>query len=218
MAEAGTRNDGIRITRSAVEVISLAASVRMPGVAAVGAAGRCGDGIGAIRYTADGLAWRAPGSAEYGPGVLISVDGVYLLEDGEDASKWLRVTAYRDAMQIGAEAEVELSEVWGGVCGADITAAEAQAGNVLVYSLAIENVSPMDALEVVMWRTADELELSADGSTWVKPDSETHNDVLRWPRIASGGSETFYLRRTIAPGTAANAGVLDMIQIRWIGY
>jgi hypothetical protein len=217
--EAGTRHDGLRLTLEGAELKHLAAGGTIPGVLVLAAAGACGPGTGRIRHVGRTLAWQAPGSSSYGQAVAVNADGDYLLEDGQSPEKWLRVRVWTAYLIDGAEGLVVLSEIFGGISGPDIGAAEATAGNVLAYQVGIENVGVVDALEVKIWRDeACGLELSLDGLVWVSPDEEDHADVLMIERLAAGQTTTLHLRRTIAPGSVSETSVLDLVKMSWMGY
>ena len=85
--------DALLIEESAVEVTHLHLIGTIPGVIPLLAAARNGPGSAMLQSTGDGtyIQWRAPGSMTSGTAILCATDGNYLLRDGEDANKWLRV-------------------------------------------------------------------------------------------------------------------------------
>ncbi len=211
--------DALRLKLAGVETESLIAVGTIPGVAVLAAGGRNGPGIGCLRASGDGtlLSWRAPGSNRFGSTTDCSVDGNYLLEDGRYPGKWLRVQVYNSYVNPGeAEAKVFLADVYGNGPGHDdLSAAEATAGAVEDYTITMANDSPMDILNVkalLEVGTARIMEISSDDANYYAPTFEDHLNALSWARIASGASETLYLRRTITAGAGSDSGVLNHLQ------
>jgi hypothetical protein len=75
-----------------------------------------------------------------------------------------------------------------------------------------------DCLDVKIWRTAENLEISLDGLSWVSPDMEDHTDVIMIERLAAGVATPLYLRRTIAAESESDGSVTDLIEMSWMGY
>jgi len=209
--------DSLRLTVSAVEMRHLALACTLAGVAPLLAAARNGPGVGRIQSEGDGtwLSWRAPGSALYGTPVHCTPDGTFLLADGEDVDKWIRVDVYAaHLLPAAAEAQVFLADVYNNAVGqADLSAAEAQAGDVLEYELSLTNGDATPLHQVRVWLDAATagLELSLDGVIWFTPTSEAAG--IGWVLFAGGATETLYLRRTIAPEADFNPGVLNLIHL-----
>ena len=89
--------DALHVTVDTVEVRHLAVVGTLPGVVPLLASARNGPGIGLMQSEGDDgtwLSWRAPGSTLYGTAVHCSPDGTFLLCDGEDPDKWIRVDVY----------------------------------------------------------------------------------------------------------------------------
>lgn len=152
-----TQHDGLRLI-SGTEVKSLYAVGTVDGVAVLRVAGANGPGTAVISYDGDGagnsrLAWRAPGSVTFGTWVDVSVDGDYLLDDGEDPRKWARVTVYGDYLPAAAaQASVYLADVFNNAIGSDdVTAAEAAAGSVETRTVSVTNASSVRADDVRAW-------------------------------------------------------------------
>jgi len=211
--------DALRLKLAGVETESLIAVGTIPGVAVLAAGGRNGPGVGCLRASGDGtlLSWCAPGSNRFGSTTDCSVDGNHLLEDGRYPGKWLRVQVYNTYMNPGvAEAKVFLADVYNNGPGHDdLSAAEAAAGDIEDYTISLTNDSPMDILHVKAWLevgTARIIEISSDDANYYSPTYEDHINTLSWARIASGASETLYLRRTITAGADSDPGVLNHLQ------
>ena len=99
----------------------------IPGVRFSNASISNGLGTGKIRYTAAGLAWRAPGSETFGVPVPVAIDGNYILCDGEDAGKWVEVAAYTAYMEAGRVGLVKIADRFNNVYS-DISKAEFDSG------------------------------------------------------------------------------------------
>jgi len=211
----GARADAIRVKRASLEIRHLAAVRTIPGVVILAVAGRNGPGMGRLKSAQDGtrLAWQAPGSSTFGAAIDCTDDGVYLLEDGEDVGKWVRVRVYRDYLApTPRSARIHLADLYeNGPPHDDVTAAEAAAGDVTVYTLQLANDSPKNVSGLTVWLDAAtaNLEISDDAAAWVDPTSESAGLVLG--NLASGESVTLWLRRTIAPAANSDAEVLTNI-------
>lgn len=211
--------DALRITVSGVEVQHLRVAGTVPGVVPLLAAGRNGPGQGRLRTSAagDALAWRAPGSATWGAWCSVPADGDYLLLDGDDLDCWLRVEVHTAYLVGSAEAIVALADRWtNAVAQADVTAAEAAAGDVLEYALTLTNAGTQ-TLDVVAWldATTAALELSADGVSWSAPTDEASAVALG--TLAPAATATLHLRRTIAAAADSDPDILNLIHLAALG-
>ena len=249
MADIATRNDALRIEVASVEVKHLVAVGTIPGVAVLAAAARNGPGIGRLRSTGDGtlLSWKAVGSSTFGPSVDCSANGSYLLEDGEDATKWARVQVYAAHLLAGPTASaVYLSDVYDNAVGHDdVIASEASAGNVETYTLAMKNAGQSTMFDVRVWLDdtggasgargwRDLLALllgwhSSSGAS-ARPYIEISDDNITWVQptdedtgLAFGEligqqSTTLYVRRTTQAGTASSSRILSVLHWAWTGF
>lgn len=217
----GTRDDSLRLMLSYTEINCLATMGTIPGLWILTAAGRNGVGTGMLRSSGDGsyIAWQAPGSTQLGTPVHCNADGEYVLRDGLDPSKWLRARCYASYVRpYPMSAQVELSNVYNNAVGDDdVSAAEATAGDVKTYSVAMQNVSHRKLHQIKAWLDAEtgELEISADGSSWVSPTTEA--GALAMGALAVQAAATLYMKRTIAAGAAANATVLNELHLSFKG-
>ncbi|HUX15706.1 MAG TPA: hypothetical protein VMW52_04485, partial [Phycisphaerae bacterium] len=194
----------------------------VPGVVPLAVAGLAGPGPGAghLRAGEDGssLAWRAPGSATFGPLAPVALDGDYLLEDGEDADKWLRVRVYVDDLPDGAaEAEVLIQDRYANGLGHDdVTAAEAAAGDQADWTLTLENVSAVRLERVVAWLVNTvAIEISADDVTYRRPTLEV--EALGLGAVEPAGSIPLYVRRTVAAGAGPQPRLLNRLRLAFNG-
>ncbi len=123
---AGRRGDALRLELAGVELRGLRAVGAIPGTLVLAAGGANGTGTGRLRSWGDGtfLSWQAPGSATPGPEALIPSDGDWILEDGEDRAKWIRLRVWTASLVAGpAEALVRLQDRYGAGVAADDQAA-----------------------------------------------------------------------------------------------
>ena len=210
--------DVLRIELAGVEVQHLATVGAVPGTAILLAAARNGPGEGRLRTNASGTAvqWRAPGSIVWGTAVSVPADGEYLLCDGEDRDKFVRIAAWPAHLQAGQEAEVQLRDVYSNaIAHDDVAAEEAATGDLTVYSLTLRNAGDSALRHLLCWLDAATtvLEISADGAAWVCPTAV--GNALELGDLAAGAATTLYLRRTIATGAASDAAVLTHLHFRF---
>jgi hypothetical protein len=200
--------DAIRIESDSVEVHHLAAVGAVPGVVPLLAAAKNGPGVGVLSFNEDGtlLTWQAPGSSTPGDAVDCSADGNYVLTDGEDRDKWLRVEIHAAYCEPVRNANVLLSDRYNnGLSGRDTTAAEAAAGHVLEYSIALRNTHTERVSNLRVWIDSggdDHTALSWDGVNWSLPYSYAAG-VWR-ESIAPAATALLYLRRTIPAAESAD--------------
>lgn len=215
-----TASDGLRFKVSAVEIVHLHAIGTIPGVAILAVAALNGIGAGQLRSVGDGteLQWRAPGSSNFGNRVQAGVDGTYMLTDGDNAGKWLRVQVYATYLLGPSSAQVLLADRYDNNLAADdVTAAEASAGSVETYQITMENVTGITLAQPTLWLDAAvaDLEISDDGAAWVSPTTELTG--LLFPDLAPAGTDIFHLRRTITAGASADPDVLNHLNFSWFG-
>lgn len=216
--------DSLKFSVSAVEVSHLHAIGSIPGVRIDFVAGLNGPGVAIIRSRFDGrsLSWMAPGSTRFGSDAVVTADGMYLLSDGDDANKYVRVEAYESFLPSGNRtAKVLLTDRFNNaVADDDVEAAEASAGDVKTWAITITNQYASDVHRVRVWLDASvgDLEISDDGSTWVAPDSESHADVLEFGSLAAAATATLHVRRTIGSSTASDADILNWLHGSFEGF
>jgi hypothetical protein len=201
--------DTLRIEVDSIDVRQLTAVGSIPGVVPLLVAATNGPGIGQLLSSDDGtlLSWRAPGSENFGEPVDCSTDGQYVLCDGEDTDKCVRVEVHGEYLVAGSQAAVLLADVYNnGVGGPDVSAAEAAAGDVLTSSLTLRNAASSDFSELAVWLDAagdPHVEISLDGETWSQPQSEETG--LAIATLAAAASVPIWMRRTIPAGQAVSA-------------
>jgi hypothetical protein len=199
--------DDLRIEYDSEEVLSLTAIGAVAGVVPLLAAGRNGPGAGLLQTGDDGisLTWQAPGSPGPGEAVACAADGVYVIPDGEDVDKWIRVQVYSELLVAGSQAEVFLADRYNNaVAGDDVTAEEAAVGDVATWGVTLRNAAAAGLQNIRIWVPADcdpRLEISLNGSTWSRPSSELAG--LAIASLASGATATLFIRRSIADDQAS---------------
>ncbi len=216
--------DTLRLYDGATEIRQLAAVGTLPGVVPLLAAARNGPGTAALRYTAAGaIQYKAPGSSTWGPAVTLPAhaipDDTWLVRDGDDADKWLRVQVYADYLpSVATEAAIELADVFGNAVGkANCAAADALAGEVISWEITCTNTGDragpgQDLTALTWWLTppaGTTLEISDDGLSWVAPTSEGTGLVLG--TVAAGASTTLHVRRTLAADSDAAPSLLSQL-------
>lgn len=214
-----TRGDALRLKLAGVESQSMVAVGAVPGLAVLAVAGRNGVGVGILKVSGSGtgLAWKAPGSASFGHAQPITADGSFLLEDGDDSDKWIRVAAYTDYLSDG-EGVVYVQDKYNNEVGQDdVTAAEASAGDVTDFSISVHNDSHVILSQVKFWLDASVsgIEISDDDITYVSPTTE--GTALAMADIPAGGSITLYVRRTIGAGASSDADILNILECKYSG-
>lgn len=213
--------DALRLEVSSVEIQQFATVHTIPGVVILLVAARNGPGQGRIRSTGDGtlLSWRAPDSSTFGTPLDCSADGTYVLEDGEDPDKYIRIQVYADYLTPGPiESRVYLDDLYdNGAVDDDVTAEEAAAGDVATYTITLENASGYILSGIVVWLAypSEDLEISDDGAAWVSPTDEESG--LAFPDLPVGGTDVLHLRRTIAAGASSESSVLNLFHIGFDG-
>jgi len=205
---------------SSVEFKSLAAAGTLPGAIPLFAAAKNGPGAGLLVSSGDGktLAFRAPGSATIGAAVDCSAGGTFILYDGDDPDKFLRIEVFPDDLLSSAiEKTVYLEDVYSSVAGGpDLSAPQADAGNVVSYSFQLKNYGSTTLTAIKTWIDAatPDLEISANGSSYSSPTSE--GTALSLADLTAGNSLTLYLRRTIAADSPSAAEVLNLLHFSFV--
>jgi hypothetical protein len=193
------------------------------GVAVLEAAGFNGPGAGLLRSWADGtwLSWRAPGSANDGSPVDCGADGLYILPDGDDLNAYVRVQVWASALTPGpSSATVYLQGLFGNaVAMADITAAQATAGNIATTTLGLKNETTLPISDLRIWIDAavSGIEIGLTAGPYYTPTAEDHVDVLIQAALAAGATQDLYVKRTIGAGADSDPAVLTELHCSWMG-
>jgi hypothetical protein len=221
MPAPATGHDVIRARIDGVEILNFHVIGTVAGVVPRQAAARNGPGQGLLRIGAGGgaLTWQAPGSKLAGAEVAVTSDGDYLLEDGEDNSKWLRVEVHAAYLRTGEAAAVSLADRYAnGPPGDDVTAAEALAGDVTTWTIDLLNEGDEALSELAVWLDSEteRLEISADGSEWFAPTTEPA--ALSLGDLDAGEAATLYVRRTVAADETFNPRVLILLRVAWYQF
>jgi len=194
----------------------LAASGALPGAVALAAAGMNGPGAGTLAIDAAGnLCWTAPGGAAGAP-VDVSAGGTFLLA-AADARQWLRVEVYAAYLALPSTAAIALADRYASpLVSADVTAAQAAAGNVATWSVTLHNTSSAAAGTLKIWLDAASyagVQISLDGTTWSRPTTSAAG--LAIGTLAAGASATIYLKRTVAASSPSAASCLISLHASW---
>ena len=203
------------------ELKQLASIGTIDGVAILHVGGKNGTGTGVLRSVtvATRLSWKAPGSSSYGTYVDCSVDGEYVLVDGDDDSKYVRVYVYNSHLSsTPEEGNVYLQDLINNETGSDnVSAAEATAGDVKDYTVAIRNSSGVVVSPIKFWLdpSTSDLEISDDGAVWVSPTTE--GTALDWGELNPGSARLLHMRRTIAAAASSDTEVLNLLQYSFDG-
>jgi hypothetical protein len=216
MPKIGEHADSILFGPIDTEIVHLHVVNTLPGVLITFASPLNGEGSGSLKASGtlgDQLSWRAPGSSAYGSAVNCSVDGSYLLEDGANAGKFVRVTVYTHYLSTSGEANVYLQDYYNNEIAHDnITAAEAAGGVDENWNFEINNVGKKGISQLKFWVTSNaDIYISNDGAGWVQPASESDPLALVYGNIPKGGVSTLYVRRNISGGKAYNPNVLTQL-------
>lgn len=218
MATLATRSDALRLSLSGTDIIHLDTANTIPGVyiSAIAAA----NGIGTAHIKGDGsnIQWKAPGSSVFGVPVSCTVSSSeYLLEDGDDRKKWVRIIAstsyFADVM---VEGKVLTRDMWANaISHDDVTSGEASAGDVVTHQVNMDNDSPKTLSGLVVWLDAavSDLEISEDNAAFSSPTTEA--TALSFPDLAAAGSDILYVKRTITAGASADPDVLNHLHFRY---
>lgn len=217
--------DALVFRISAAEVRSLNAVGTVNGVAITFVSGAIGPGVGLLSYLKDAeglsfLQFRAPGSSMFGEFVALTADGSYLVSDGEERGKYIRVTV--DISKLPAAnttAAIYLADVFDqDVAGAPATAGQAAAGQTLDYEIELYNQSNRALEHVTAWMLPQYVAgfaIGSDGISYSSPVTQATGIALA--NIAAGASGTLYIRRTLAAGAKADPDLLAVFKVAFVG-
>ncbi|MEK6798961.1 MAG: hypothetical protein AABZ12_08365 [Planctomycetota bacterium] len=223
MPDVNTREDSLRLkmaTSPFAELRLLFAIGTVPGVIFGECGRRNGVGKGSLRYGAQekALRWKAPGSGVYGAAAVVGNGGTFLLEDGADTDKYVRVTvqaAYLPASD--AETAVFLLDdpSLGPRMFLDVPKEEALAGVTNVIPVTLSNVgrSVMTNLAAWMDPATRFLSISGNDTTYVAPTDEA--SALALGTLAVGAERAFYVKQIIPAGTLYTPREIAGLQFRF---
>ena len=203
--------DDLRISISGTELRHFTLAGAVPGVVPLLAAGLCSPGTGRLRYSAAGLAWRAPCDDDWGADVAVSADGQYCLPSAT-ADAFLRVQVVAAFLVVGSESLVTLRDVYGAWLD-DVLTAEAAAGATDYVTLTLTNAGSTTLQRVRAWlgdATAD-LAISADAAAWYTATTEEAGCLVG--DLAASATAPLYVRRTIAAAAPADPRILAVIHL-----
>ncbi len=159
----------------------------VPGVAVIFVSWENGVGKGILKSVGSNniFAWKAPGSDTFGSTVNCSVDGNYILEDGEDQSKYIRIGVYNDYLStspvstniyIECRYETLLS-------GEDVEYDEALNGDDSWWSAELYNQSETDVLDLKLWMSQE----TQQNGYWLADGAEIEEGNKDYLRHMNGG-------------------------------
>ena len=184
----------------------------------LGASPRNGAGKGALRSEGTTLRWRAPGSTHFGPGAVKAADGYVLLEDGEDAGRFLRARVAASYLQTApAEREIYLQEKWNGDF-TNVNAALALAGTTGDWLFILWNVCTAALSNIRAWidPAVSYLSISlAAGGPFTTPTDE--GSALDGGSLGADQTKDLWVRRTIPPATVYQPKVPAILHFRFDG-
>src|SRR3990172_8249572 len=226
MAASDTRADQVHIARSTTNFVYNTPVRTLPGVnltqkfdLRMGAADRKGRGRGQLQAEDDGklLSWKAPRSTKFGPGVRISADGQYLLEDGDDPNQCLKMkVTYAYLPSTPMVQPVYLQDV-PNVYLSNIAASQAAAGNTVTLQYFMANSGTSLVHNVRVWIDAQTpyLSISDDNVIFVTPKTEA--EALLMGILSGGANKNLWVKRTIPAGSEADGRVRAWLRASWDG-
>ena len=190
----------------------------LPGLIITNARHRNGEGKGFLRFKSDGTlaSWKAPGSLQYGAWVNVSALGEYLLEDGEDPNKSVRVETV-SAAHLPASAQevpVYLESTHGGDRPFFGDVLDGQAGEVVVVTRQLFNHGRSVMSNLVVWIDPASSYLEIDvGGGYSSPTTE--ETALLIGTLLPLNSTLFDVRRTIPALTGPEPELVMELHFRW---
>jgi hypothetical protein len=215
-----THGDGLRFQRLAADVVSLRDVSGLSGVVVLACAARNGPGVGILTASPGAMiSWQGPGGTAGDP-QLCSPDGAYLLLDGADPSKWVRIQVYSSYLPATGQGRVFMADVYNNFGPSDSTAAESLMGQTITTTYGLNNVSPMQINNIKVWLdpATSGLEISRNNVTFVTPTSESDPSALTQPSLNPTDQIPIYVRRTIAAASVSDPKILNVLQFAWDGF
>jgi hypothetical protein len=216
---ANTANDGVQLRFAGNSIAFMDSSCDLAGIVVLSAAAANGTGQGTINVTPAGLTWQAPHSGTPGTPQACRPDGEYLLIDGEDESKFIKVAVYNDYLPATGGAPVLISDTFNAFGPDDVTASQASSGNTSVATFTFANVSGNAIVKLTAWLSpfVSGVTISSDGVNFYDPVSSGDADALQWPSVGLASNVPIYLKRVISAGTASMASILNHLCWAWVG-
>lgn len=220
-----TRSDAVHLESAGADAGPLRVVGTLPGMYIFAASTLNGTGHGLLiaGVHSDGVtptvAWQAPGSSTPGAPCPLTGEAAFLVEDGEDPDKWVRVYAYPAYCGTSGEAKVFFKVGYNALGPSDVTAGDAAAGLVITTTFTLKNYSFYPVTNVKLWIYADPaVQVSKDNISFFAPTDETDPNVLVWSSIAAGASANVYVKRTISASTAFDPARLVELRFAWTGF
>jgi hypothetical protein len=184
----------------------------IPGVAPIAAAGLCGGGIAAIASHNDGmdLCFRAPDSGTFGALVRCDSDGDYMLEDGEDKNKWLRIksrAAFLSPTPQQARVFLKIED------GEMVT--EKAPSTVTSLNLQLQNVSSQTLENVRVWCPTPDTTFNLTGLDVAAADEASS---LLVGALAVGGVKDLGMKLTVLVGADPAAAAPFEVYAKWDSF
>jgi len=214
-----THGDALRIQQSSADLLSMKTVGTLAGIVVLCAAARNGPGLGFLESTPDGITWTAPGSSTPGQPQDAWAGGTFLIEDGEDASKWLRVQTYAGYLPTSSAQQITILDAYNALGPTDVSAANASAGITETNQYQLKNVSANTITSVLLWIDAAVIDISVsqDGTNYYTPTSNVDAHVMSWASIASGATVTLWVKRIIPSSSTFDPSILNLFQYQWNG-
>jgi len=219
------RIDGVNLTwrdsGDSADLTSLVARGGLPGVALDAVAGRNGPGRGYLKLSPAGtsLSWCPPGRT-FGTAVDVSAGGTFTL-GGTDPDRWVTVTVTAAQLSAGPLIQrIMLTDaIDTALCSADITAAQAAAGNTADWSILVKNESGATMNNLTVWVPAacEDIEIrKSAGDSWVTPRGDLPAQAaFGTVNLAADATQAVYVQRTIAAGQAAHPARPIVLRCAW---
>ena len=116
------------------------------------------EGAGTLRYKngTTALTWQAPGSATEGAEVDVSIDGTYVIEDGEDVNKALVVTVVAASLPGSDQNDtITLAYIKEALGVLTIEGSETESGAVRYFPIVAQNLAAGNLTDVRAWMEED---------------------------------------------------------------
>lgn len=217
---ASLHGDSLHLQLAGVSVVSLAApNVNLAGVVIQEAAGRNTPGQGTLTLNNGSMSWQADNSTTNGTAASVGAGGVFVLEDGADISRWIRVQTLATYLPTAAQATVATADSYNPVGLGDVVAAMAATGGTLTTEFTIKNVGTASLTGGLLWidttgSGATVLTVSTDGTNFYAPSSATDSHAMTFS-LAASSSANLWLKRIIAASTPASPAQLNILQASW---
>lgn len=203
--------------RSSTEVVYLNATApsNVTGVTIDYAGGYNESGTASLKFTHTGsyLQWKAPGSSNYGTLVDVSANGSYLIEDGDDNSKFARVTVVSASLPGSDQTDsIDLTYATNKVFD-NVSSSEASAGDTEYRGLMLKNVNSASIDSVTIFcskrgisNTATSGGYSSSGAVTVNVTSTAGYPDAGFIFNSTSNEKMYYTAKTATSFTVPSGG------------